>query len=334
MRDPKQLFARYGRQLLVAGADFAGQERLHGWTAVLAADASPFAQAAAEACGRYLVGAGVGSVVAPSAQAQDLVALDPLLQVLAGPDAAQPPVAHYWFVSRPDGASIDVVLTDAGVVRAALLSLQIGAPAEADFAVLAGAAAAELLLADVFRLEALPARVTMDWRDPLLPQVTKQLQQPARPTGLLAAMRAAPAVWQPLVAEAVRGYPLETCGLIVRCRDGELKTIVCANLQDRYHALDPLEFPRTARTAYKFNERVIGQAAAVGETLVAIWHTHCDAAAYFSAEDARCAVVDGEPLYPDVGYVVLSVMAGEVTAAELYRLDSGTGGFIAESGPS
>ncbi len=347
MRDPKLLFARYGRQLLVDGADFAGQARLHAWTAVLAGDTSELAQAAAEACGRYLVGAGVGAVVAPSAFAGALQALDPQLQLLDGPGAASPPVAHYWFASRPYGASVDVAVTDAdtgyaagksGPARVATLRFELGAPAPLDVAVVLGAAAAELILADVLQLEPLPAIVAIDWTDPTAPKLTKQprshdLLAPSQftpPPGLLAEMRGDARVWQPIADEVVRGYPTETCGLIVRQPDGNLHAIVCPNLQDRYHALDPREFPRTSRTAYKLNERVIAKSADAGETLVAIWHSHCDAGAYFSAEDVRCAAPGGQPMYPGVAYLVLSVLGGVLRAAELYHFDAATGAFVAE----
>ncbi len=347
MRDPKHLFARYGRQLLVQGTDFDGQARLHEWTAVLAGDATAFAQAAAEACGRYLVGAGVGAVVAPSAFAGFLQALDPQLRVLDGPDAARPPVAHYWFATRPYGASVDVAVTDeaagyetgqSGPARVATIRLTLGEPAGLDAAVTLGAAAAELLLADVLRVEALPAIVAIDWTDPLAPSQTTQARRDdvlaasafRPPTGLLSEMRANAPVWQPIAQEVERGYPMETCGLIVRQLDGALRTIVCPNLQDRYHALDPLEFPRTSRTAYKLNERVIAKSADAGETLVAIWHSHCDAGAYFSAEDVRCAAPAGQALYPGVAYLVVSALGGKVRGAALYHFDAASGAFVAE----
>ena len=137
-------------------------------------------------------------------------------------------------------------------------------------------------------------------------------------------------VWQPIAQEVERGYPMETCGLIVRQLDGALRTIVCPNLQDRYHALDPLEFPRTSRTAYKLNERVIAKSADAGETLVAIWHSHCDAGAYFSAEDVRCAAPAGQALYPGVAYLVVSALGGKVRGAALYHFDAASGAFVAE----
>ena len=35
-------------------------------------------------------------------------------------------------------------------------------------------------------------------------------------------------------------------------------------------------------------------------------------------------------MYPGVAYLVLSVLGGELRAAELYHLDAATGAFVAE----
>lgn len=356
MRDPAQVFARYGRQLLTPGVQFDGQAQLHGWTVVLAHDTSELGLAAAETCGRYLVGAGVGQVVipgqvtSPSPFGLALQALDPELKLLNSPGETLPPVAHYWFAQRPYGASVDVAVTDhaaenalyaqglSGPARVTTLVLNLGQMGEPAHGIALGAAAADLLLADVLGLEALPATVRIDWQDPQNPQIQKQprrtdlapeTQLQPQP-GLLQEIQQNQKVWQPIVDEVQRGYPQETCGLVVREANGALKAIVCPNLQDRYHALDPVEFPRTSRTAYKMNERVIAKSADAGETLVSIWHSHCDAGAYFSAEDVRCAAPSGQALYPGVGYLVLSVLGAELRAAELYHFDAATGGFVAE----
>lgn len=348
MRDPRQMFERYGRQLLVEGVQFAGQQRLHGWAAVLACDTSDVGQQAGQAAGRYLVGAGVGRVVAPSAFAAELQGLDPQLQLLGGPGEAKPPVAHFWFARRDYGASVDIAVTDdeagwaqgrSGPARVVTLRYDVGRPATAEDAVALGAAAADLLLADVLGLEPLPALVLCDWRDPEAPRIEKTPRradgQGAAGTqaeaGLLAELRGLPAELQPIIADCEANYPNEACGLVVRTAEGRLKTVVAKNLQDRYHALDPAEFPRTSRTAYKLNERLIAKAAEQGEQLVCIWHSHCDAGAYFSAEDVRCAAPAGQPLYPGVGYLVVSVMGQKVRALEMYHFDAASGGFVAEA---
>jgi len=347
MRDPKAVFDRWGRQLLVQGVDFAGQSRLHEWAAVLSGDASEVAQASALAAGRYLTGAGLGRAVAPSSWSAELQALDPDLQLLGNPAAAPPPVAQFYFATRPYGASVDVALTDSHdgwalghseAARVATFRYELGEPAGPEDAVAIGAFAAELLLADVLGLEPLPATVVVDLREPDAPTLVRQAAKPAgdpvpghdASQHLLRELRGLPAVVAPISADCERNYPNEACGLLLRGADGQLIGLVCPNLQDRYHALDPAEFPRTARTAYKLNERLIQKAEAQGQTLVGIWHSHCDAGAYFSGEDVRCAAPGGQPMYPGVAYLVVSVIGGSVRGMAMYHFDEASGGFVAE----
>lgn len=347
MRDPRQVFARYGRQLLVDGVAFEGQGRLHGWAAVLAADSSEVAQAAAQAAGRYLVGAGIGRVVAPSAWAGELQALDADLVLLDGPGVAEPPVAHFWFAQRPYGASIDVAVTDvgdgwaqglSGPARVATLRLDLGGPAAPEDAVVLGAIGADLLVADVLGVESLPALIAINLADseaPTFDRTPRRMEAalPAGttpPPGLLAELDAKPLQMKGVHDECLARYPNEACGLLLRDGEGTLTAMACPNLQDRYHALDPAEYPRTSRTAYKLNERLIAKAEDAGQRLVGIWHSHCDAGAYFSGEDVRCAAPNGQALYPGVAYLVVSVMGGAVRATEMYHFDADTGGFVAE----
>jgi proteasome lid subunit RPN8/RPN11 len=286
--------------------------------------------------------------VAPTAFASALRDLDPALQLRSGPRAATPPVAHFWFATRPYGASVEVTVTEAvpgpaqlegEATRVATLRLELGEPAPLGAAVVVGAAAAELLLAEVLRLAPMPAVTTINWTQPDAPQQMTESQLPdaithhqvAPPSGLLAEVRGDPKVWQALVAAAERGYPLETCGLVVREPAGCLKAIECPNLQDQVHAIDPHAFPRSARTAYQMDERWIARSAGAGETLLAIWHSHCDAGAYFSAGDVRCAAPGGEPLFPGIAYLVLSVLGGAVRDVGLFRFDSTKGAFVAEA---
>ncbi len=347
LRDPAQLVERYGRQLLVTGADFAGQQQLHRLAAVFGADASPVAQAAAEVAARYLVGAGLGRAVAPSTWAAALRDQDSALELLDNPSLAGPPVAQFWFAGRPYGASVDIALTDAGdgwqsgatgPARVVTLRLELGAAAEPGDAIVLGALAADLVVQDALQLEALPALVTVDWRDPSAPSVTKVpraadgVGSGVRCTGpgLLAELRGLPEQLAVVQAECEARYPLEACGLLLRDTAGALIATAAPNLQDRYHALDPAAYPRTARTAYKLNERLIAKAADAGQTLVGIWHSHCDAGAYFSAEDVRCAAPNDQPLYPGVAYLVASVVGGQVAGLQMYHWDAQRLGFAAE----
>lgn len=127
-------------------------------------------------------------------------------------------------------------------------------------------------------------------------------------------------------------YPDEGCGILFQAADGSLRVRPMENVYDRYHALDPVNYPRTARTAYLFEPReqlrVFEEADRLGESVACYFHSHADVGAYFSAEDRVMAAPDGVPLHPGVSYLVVAVDAGRATAARLYRWE---GGDFAES---
>ena len=86
--------------------------------------------------------------------------------------------------------------------------------------------------------------------------------------------------------------------------------IPCRNIQDEIHAKDPAKHPRDSRTAYFIDPKdllAIGRREAQGFSLAAIYHSHIDAGAYFSATDKHNALINGAPAYPEVVYVVVSV---------------------------
>lgn len=121
----------------------------------------------------------------------------------------------------------------------------------------------------------------------------------------------------------------EVCGFVVR-RDGALDVVPVENVADRYHARDPAAFPRTSREAYLMDPRaqlrVHEELAASGGEIAAVWHSHVEVGAYFSAKDRADAVVDGAQVLPGVEYLVLGVRAGRVTEVKRFRFEGG--GFV------
>lgn len=119
-------------------------------------------------------------------------------------------------------------------------------------------------------------------------------------------------------AHAREAYPDEACG-VLRGPAGDALRVTDAerypNLADRYHALDPEAYPRTARNAYYLNTKkltdAIARGAADGAPVKVIYHSHCDVGAYFSEMDQREAVLDGALRFP-VAYLVASVRGGDV----------------------
>jgi len=118
-------------------------------------------------------------------------------------------------------------------------------------------------------------------------------------------------------------YPNEGCGLILEGpTPGRFQIRPMRNVYDRYHERDPERFPRTSRTAYLFDPKewmeVSEKAEAEGATVRCIFHSHGDVGAYFSAEDQAMAAPDGEPLFPELVYLVVAVDAGKVTGGKLF----------------
>ena len=128
----------------------------------------------------------------------------------------------------------------------------------------------------------------------------------------------------PIIAQAEQEYPHECCGMIFGARAKGALTRVrpCANVQDKYHALDPKNFPRTATAAYFIDPKELlaiqKEMRENGEEMRVIYHSHINAGAYFSEEDKRVALCEGEPAYPGVAYLVLSVLQGKVQDGNLY----------------
>jgi [CysO sulfur-carrier protein]-S-L-cysteine hydrolase len=128
------------------------------------------------------------------------------------------------------------------------------------------------------------------------------------------------------VALCERDPEREACGLVVR-RGGALEAVPVENAADRAHARDPARFPRTGRDAYLMEPRALLRIAREVETaggaILAVWHSHVEAAAAFSAQDRADALADGAPLWPGVEHLVLGLRRGRVATARRYRWADG-----------
>lgn len=132
---------------------------------------------------------------------------------------------------------------------------------------------------------------------------------------------------------AIECYPSESCGFVFGPAD---RPAVLDALQreeneaDKYHALDPVTFPRTSNTYFKINElraaRTFEQGQEKGRPVKVIYHSHCDAGAYFSDEDAATFANGGQLMWP-CAYIVVSVMDGKVAERRLWVHAPGTNGF-------
>ena len=135
--------------------------------------------------------------------------------------------------------------------------------------------------------------------------------------------------------QAQREYPHECCGMILGPSDrpGLFSRVrPCRNVQNEYHKLDPENFPRTAETAYFIAPeellKIQKEIRKSGESIRLIYHSHINAGAYFSEEDKRVATSEGEPAYPGVDYLVVSLKEGKVRDCNIFRWDEKRREFI------
>lgn len=137
------------------------------------------------------------------------------------------------------------------------------------------------------------------------------------------------AVLDELKAHAVSTFPEECCGIIVE-GGGQLSVVRVTNVQNQKHGENPQQFPRTAATAYTMGPEAAPLLVAHDRgrlTIRAIYHSHPQHAAYFSAEDKRQATVWDEPSYPDAAQIVLSVIDGEVRDVKAFQWDDSARDF-------
>ena len=133
---------------------------------------------------------------------------------------------------------------------------------------------------------------------------------------------------------AVEEYPYECCGIVVGNQDHNQDNVVyrCENIQNKLHEKDPENFTRDARTAYNISalelQKLLIEASSKGRVFKVLYHSHPEHDAYFSEEDTRMALFDGEtPIYPGTQYLVVSVYGEKVRDQALFGWNPGTKTF-------
>lgn len=141
------------------------------------------------------------------------------------------------------------------------------------------------------------------------------------------------AALEAVYAHAKESYPSECCGFLAGAAGEPLhvdEAIREVNEADKYHRLDPERFPRTSRTYFKIHElraaKALERGEASGRPIKIIYHSHCDAGSYFSAEDAATFASEGQLMWP-CAFLVVSVMDGEPRGHQLWVHVPGTDGF-------
>jgi [CysO sulfur-carrier protein]-S-L-cysteine hydrolase len=133
---------------------------------------------------------------------------------------------------------------------------------------------------------------------------------------------------------AVEEYPYECCGIVVGDPDHNDDNVVhrCENIQNKLHEKDPENFTRDARTAYNISalvlQKLLSEASSKGKVFKVLYHSHPEHDAYFSEEDTRMALFDGElPIYPETKYLVISVYDKKIRHQALFGWDPETKTF-------
>lgn len=130
-----------------------------------------------------------------------------------------------------------------------------------------------------------------------------------------------------IYTESRRTYPDEGCGFVLgTITNGKrlaTEVIPVKNIQNELHTKDPQRYPREAKTAYTIDpkemERIEKEAKQKDLKLLCIFHSHPEHGVYFSAEDKGMAAPWGEPLFPELSYLVISVYEGiEKNCSEFY----------------
>jgi adenylyltransferase/sulfurtransferase len=121
-----------------------------------------------------------------------------------------------------------------------------------------------------------------------------------------------PVTLEQIIAQAEREYPSECCGLIIG--DATVEEVrPIRNIQDQKHAENPAAYTRDARTAFLMDPRehlaVMEEIDRRKLMLKAVYHSHPDHDAYFSATDRAqaCSFDPEEPDYPGTIYIVMSI---------------------------
>ena len=132
---------------------------------------------------------------------------------------------------------------------------------------------------------------------------------------------------------ALKEYPSECCGIIAGLIDAEENDVLfrCTNIQNKLHEMDPETYTRDAKTAYNIDPRevlkIFSEIESKRMMLKAFYHSHPDHDAYFSDEDKKMALFDGEPTYPDAKHLVISVYNNIVKDEAWFGWNSKTRSF-------
>ncbi len=133
-----------------------------------------------------------------------------------------------------------------------------------------------------------------------------------------------------ICAHAKSVFPDECCGIILHNGTQEYVR-QCRNIQNDLHKDDPVAYPRDARTAYVMHPDDLIAIHKESETenlpIKAFYHSHPNHEAYFSDKDKSDAIMWGEPVYPGVAYIVISIYDATVRVVKAFTWDDAQSDF-------
>ncbi|MFA5026779.1 MAG: M67 family metallopeptidase [Candidatus Methylomirabilota bacterium] len=143
-----------------------------------------------------------------------------------------------------------------------------------------------------------------------------------------------------IIRQAERGYPDEVCGAVIGRRGEPAGTEVrpLPNIAGETAPFGPDGKPRSARSAYLVDPlaecRLLREIDDDGREILFLYHSHPDADAGFSALDRAMALTpDGDPWWPGVSYLVISVHKGRARSAAYFSWDPASRNFIPQPLP-
>lgn len=111
-------------------------------------------------------------------------------------------------------------------------------------------------------------------------------------------------------------YPEECCGMILA---SGLRP--CRNAQNDLHNSDPAAFPRTATDAFCFDvpdQIFLAESMDFSDPVRAIYHSHPDGGINFSKLDRSSLLLNGQPTYPELLYLIIDCRPDYIRGAGLY----------------
>ena len=146
-------------------------------------------------------------------------------------------------------------------------------------------------------------------------------------------MKIARALHDEILRHGEKAWPEEACGLLLADAAGRFVEVVAiANAAEKMRRDAPDEWTRGARQGYvmdpKEQMRAWTDAERRGLTVAAIWHSHPDVGAYFSAEDRTRAAPEGEPIFPGVVWIVADVRQAKGVGSKAFVWSERTKDFV------